>query len=182
MAKIKALIIGAFSVVFVSCYAEPSHEGLRDAVIKTAASQLHVRELTGKNDGKEVEAYLKAVNRKKGDAWCAAFVSWVFQQHGVSVPKSGWSPSWFPTANVIYKRGSKQSVKPQNADVFGLWFSNLNRVAHVGFVEKWTDSYVTTIEGNTATVNEGNRTREGDGVYRKRRLTRQIYIVSSWIK
>ncbi|MCG9911848.1 MAG: CHAP domain-containing protein [Flavobacteriales bacterium] len=182
MAKAKVLIIAAVGFLFVSCYAEPSHESLRDAVVNTAVSQLHVRELTGRNDGVEVEAYLKAVDRKKGDAWCAAFVSWCFQQHGVKVPRSGWSPTWFPKANIIYTRGKTESVKPRKADVIGIWFSNLNRIAHVGLVEKWGDKYVTTIEGNTSTVNEGNGTREGDGVYRKRRLTRQIYQVSSWLK
>lgn len=153
----------------------------REAVVNTAASQLHVREATGRNDGCEVEAYLKAVGRSKGDAWCAAFVSWCYQQHGIKVPKSGWSPSWFPTANVIYTRGREGSEKPAPADVFGIWFANLGRVAHVGLIESWGDTYVITLEGNTSSANEGQKTREGDGVYRKRRLKRQIFTVSSWI-
>lgn len=149
--------------------------------MQTAVSQLHVRESTGRNDGKEVEAYLKAVDRKKGDAWCAAFVSWCYQVHCIKVPRSGWSPTWFPKTNVIYTRGREGSEKPQPADVFGIWFANLKRVAHVGLIETWGDTYVITIEGNTSVANEGNKTREGDGVYRKRRLKRQIYMVSSWI-
>jgi len=36
------------------------------------ATQLNIRELTGKNDGPQVEAFLRSVDRKKGDAWCAA--------------------------------------------------------------------------------------------------------------
>lgn len=38
-----------------------------------AFTQLHVRELTGRNDGPEVEKYLKSVGLGKGYAWCMAF-------------------------------------------------------------------------------------------------------------
>lgn len=89
---------------------------------------------------------------------------------------SAWSPALF-TRNVIYNRGSLKNKTPCSGDVFGLYFTNLKRVAHVGFVDKWTNQFVITVEGNT---NEAG-SREGDGVYRKRRPIRTIYIVSDYI-
>lgn len=66
---------------------------------------------------------------------------------------------------------------PLLSDVFGLYFPEKGRIAHVGFIETWGAKTVTTVEGNT---NEAG-SREGDGVYRKIRLTRQIYAVARYI-
>lgn len=142
--------------------------------------QVGVRELSGKNDGAEVEKYLKYVGLGKGYAWCAAFTCWVYGQAEVINPKSAWSPAMFPVGNVIYQHNLKlkQGV-PQTGDTFGIWFNNLKRVAHVGFVDEWSSgSYLVTVEGNTNDVGS----REGDGVYRKRRLKSQVYQVSSFIE
>jgi hypothetical protein len=49
---------------------------------------------------------------------------------------------------------------------------------NVGFVDNWTSKTVHTVEGNTNQAGS----REGDGVYRKIRLTRQIYAVTRFIK
>lgn len=66
---------------------------------------------------------------------------------------------------------------PQKGDVFGIYFNSLKRIAHAGFVDEWGDKYVVTVEGNT---NEAGG-REGDGVYRKRRLIGSIYRVAAWL-
>lgn len=182
MAKVKAILCGLLYVSVAFCAAYAGTVTDQDAVIATAEGQLYVREQTGRNDGIQVETYLQAVGRKKGDAWCAAFVSWCFQVNCIKVPKSGWSPSWFPADHTVYVRGRSNNERPHKADVFGIYFSNLKRIAHVGLVQSWSDKYVITIEGNTSGVsNTGNATREGDGVYRKRRLTNQIQKVSRWI-
>lgn len=69
-------------------------------------------------------------------------------------------------------------IIPKPADVFGIYFANLKRIAHVGFVDEWGDKYLITVEGNT---NEAG-SNEGDGVYKKRRLISSIYQVSDWVK
>lgn len=156
--------------------ASPSAE-LRARVIDTALSQVGVREATGKNDGKAVEKYLRVCGLGKGYAWCAAFVSWVYQVCGVTHFKTAWAPGWFPRNKSIpltFSQGSGQTPKP--GDVFGIWINN--RIGHVGLVYMWGDKVVKTIEGNT---NEAG-SREGDGVYEKRRLRRQIYAVSRWVE
>lgn len=154
---------------------------VRDCVDSTARSQVGVRELTGKNDGKEVEAYLAVTGQKKGAAWCAAFVCWTYQSNGVPHSKSAWSPSLFPTQRVVWKKGENNTYTPQKGDAFGIYFPDKKRVAHVGLIAEWHTDFVLCCEGNTSDVNTGEATREGQGVYLKRRPKRQIYIVSNWI-
>lgn len=156
---------------------------LSERVAKTYTSQLGVREATGNNDGKDVEKYLKAVKLGKGYAWCAAFVAWTYDQHNIEHVRSAWTPAWFPTAKLIFKgsstiRESTHGRTPARADVFGIYFPAKKRIAHVGFIDEFHQDrgYAVTVEGNT---NEAG-SREGDGVYKKRRLIKQIYAVSRW--
>jgi hypothetical protein len=50
----------------------PGKEAL---IIAIAQKQLGIREATGNNDGPQVEAYLATVGLKKGELWCAVFLS-----------------------------------------------------------------------------------------------------------
>lgn len=151
---------------------------LRNRVKNTYESEIGTKELTGKNDGVKVEEYLKAVNMKKGFSWCAAFVSWTLNKCGISNPRSAWAPSYFSKKNTIYQSGKYLFPNtPAAGDVFGIYFPNKKRIAHVGFIDSWGNKYAITVEGNT---NEAG-SREGDGVYKKRRLLRQIYSVSTFI-
>jgi hypothetical protein len=141
-------------------------------------AQIGVREKTGHNDGVMVEKYLAVTGFTKGAPWCASFVSWTYKQADVPAIKNAWSPSWFPPDKTIYTKGVTNKVKPEKADVFGIYFPNLKRVGHVGFIDDWPEgNYAITVEGNTN--NAGSR--EGDGVYRKRRLKDNIFKVSRWI-
>jgi len=176
MAKNKIILLGfllTLSSIGLPC------QNTGDRVSEVYTAELGVREATGRNDGVRVEMYLASVGHKKGAPWCAAFVSWVYQQAGVKAVKSAWSPSWFPVNNTIYTRGKEGNKTPDRADVFGLWFQNLKRIAHVGFIHEWqpNTSVVITVEGNTNDAGS----REGDGVYKKRRLKSQIYKVSRWL-
>lgn len=133
-----------------------------NSIIKIARSQLNVREATGQNDGREVEAYLNYTGNKKGEPWCASFVSWVFGQVGQNAPRTAWSPDLFPPAKLV--------KKPSLAVVFGIYYANLKRIAHCGIVAQQQGDWVGTIEGNTDV--EGGR--EGQGVYHKWRHQRTI--------
>jgi len=152
--------------------------GARQKVKEVYTSQIGVRELTGRNDGDQVERYLAVTALKRGNPWCAAFIAWTFKQAKVDAITSAYSPSWFPQKRIVYQR-SRNSITyiPATGDVFGIYFNNLKRIAHVGFVDLWQSNYCITVEGNT----NGAGSREGDGVYRKRRLINQIYKVSNWI-
>ena len=150
----------------------------QNEVRKTYTAEIGVRE-TGFNKGKRVEEYLRAANLGPGNAWCAAFITWTFKQVGIKAVISGYSPNWFQS-NVVYKRDDNinRHYSPEIGDVFGLYFESKKRIAHVGFIDKQEGNYYITVEGNT---NEAG-SREGDGVYRKRRHIKTIYAISRWIK
>ena len=150
----------------------------QNEVRKTYTAEIGVRE-TGFNKGQRVEEYLKAANLAPGNAWCAAFLTWTFKQVGIKAVVSGYSPNWFQS-NIVYKRDDNinRNYTPQVGDVFGLYFESKKRIAHVGFIDKQEGNYYITVEGNT---NEAG-SREGDGVYRKRRHIKTIYAISRWIK
>jgi hypothetical protein len=172
---LKVLLILAFLVVLV----EPAKgQTVRQKATTAYLSQVGVRERTGRNDGVEVEAYLRSVGLGKGYPWCAAFTNWCLLQAGGTPPKSGYVPVWFPKDKIVYRQGKEVSRMPLRGDTFGIYFRNMGRLAHIGFVHTWGEGkYVTTIEGNTGP--DGGR--DGDGVYRKYRLKSQVHSVSNWI-
>ena len=140
-------------------------------------AEIGVKELTGRNDGKRVEEFLLSCHLKKGDPWCAAFVCWCFQQVGIITVISGYSPAWFSARRVIWTRGKGKT--PQMADVGGLYFPKMGRIAHTFFIDNWEygSSFTITVEGNT----NKDGSREGNGCFKKRRLKTQIYKVSRWL-
>lgn len=153
-------------------------DSIRLEVQKTYRGESHVREKTGKNDGKRVEEYLASVGLKKGQPYCAAGVSWVFIQHDIKTIKSGWSPSWFPDSITIYHKDRFLHQNPDIADVLGIYVRNKKRIGHVGFIDEyWNNAspYINTFEFNTS----GSGSDEGEGNYHLRRLKSQIYKVSS---
>lgn len=142
----------------------------RDQLINIARSQLGVREASGKNDGQQVEAYLKVTKLPKGHPWCAAFVSWVFAKAGYEKPRTAWSPVLFPIA--------RSTLIPKPADVLGIYSIKLKRIAHAGLVEQRQKDWIISLEGNTNAIGA----REGDGVYRKRRHIKTIAKFANWAK
>ena len=178
MAKIK--ISFSIVLVFLVCISAFSQSDLRDKLQQSYTSQIGIREASGQNDGFDVEKYLASTGLGKGYAWCAAFVNWNFKQIGVQTVKSpAWSPSWFPEDKIIYQPSTHTlNAFPQSGDVFGIYFNSKGRIAHVGFVDQWPGGqFAITVEGNTNDAGS----REGDGVYRKKRIKRQIHSVSSFI-
>ncbi|WP_316813550.1 peptidoglycan-binding protein [Pedobacter heparinus] len=143
--------------------------GKRDDVVRIARAELGVREATGNNDGPRVEEYLAYTGFKKGNPYCASYVSWCFHKAGYSQPKTAWSPALFPASRLT------KDALPGN--VFGIWFPELNRIAHVGLLERLQGDFLLTLEGNTNV--EGSR--EGQGVYRRMRHKRTVKAYADWI-
>lgn len=145
-----------------------------------AAGEIGTTEKTGRNDG-EVEKYLTSVGLKKGDPYCAAFVFWVGRESlGASnpYPRSGWSPDQVEGGSLV---SNGATARP--GDTFGIYFPSKGRVAHTGFVETWGSGSVVTIEANTSPqAATGEADRNGDGVWRKRRLKASLYKVKDWIE
>jgi hypothetical protein len=175
MAKNYVLAVCLLCCSFSISNAQQSYS-VREQVKATYTGKIGVREATGRNDGVQVETYLKYVWLKKGNPWCAAFVSWCLGQNSINKARSGGCVQLMEQGKVIFIK-DKMTELPQTSDVFFIWFANKGRVAHTGFIEKWSDTFITTVEGNT---NEAG-SREGDGVYRKKRLKRQIYSVVKFL-
>ena len=66
---------------------------------------------------------------------------------------------------------------PKPADVFGIYFENLQRIGHVGLVERLQGKFIFSIEGNTS----ADGSREGTGVFRRLRHSRTISKYADWI-
>ncbi|MDH7463984.1 CHAP domain-containing protein [Chitinophagaceae bacterium 26-R-25] len=120
--------------------------------------------------------YLRSVGLRKGYAWCAAFVHWCMLESGVPNKINGAAASAHNSKNLVWFK-NKQLQEPVSGDVFTLWFSSMNRIAHTGFFHrKINNSIYESVEGNT---NEAG-SREGDGVYKKYRSFRATYSISRW--
>lgn len=162
-------------------------------MVREAEALLDVREATGHNDGPQVAWILSHVELAEGFSWCGAFVYTAMAEAGVTLPAPARAYAWAPTwtaKHVIWRASEKRRTgegqtygdttqdEPGPGDVFGLWFPSKQRVAHVGLITDWQpgNKYTLTIEGNTNTAGS----REGDGVYSKRRLKAQLYRVSRW--
>lgn len=181
MGKIKTIIFG-ICLLLIGAYtlhASPvkseTKEDLRAKVAATYTAEIGVRETLGANDSPEIRQYLATTSVKVPAAWCAAFVSYCYSVNGVPNPRSAWSPSYFTPKKCINIKASP----PLQADVFGVYYNNLGRIAHIGFIDRWPreGDYFITVEGNTN--NDGSR--EGNGVYKKRRPKRSAYRVARYI-
>ena len=156
---------------------------LRAKLVDTLTKQLHVRELTGRNDGVEVERYLKFVGFNKGAAWCAAYVSYNLFAVGIMKPvnpMSAWAPVFANERYVILKSivdSHKSMVKIQPGDIFTVWSEQKKMVCHVGFIIHEKETYFITNEGNTGS----SGTSEGSGVHSLKRSKLKVYRVTNYI-
>ena len=157
-------------------------------------AEVGVREETGRNDGSRVEEYLRYVGLKKGQPWCASFVCWALGKAGIDNPRSGYCPRLFGRDKLVWERrrgggglnlasydggpvvGKTEAGSDDSALVFGIYFPEKGRISHVGFVDACDGKYIITVEGNT---NEAG-SREGDGVYCKRRLLSSVYQIACY--
>jgi hypothetical protein len=154
----------------VATVVQPHSNILRIRAIEIADTQLFVRELTGKNDGKEVEAYLKDVGLAKGYPWCAAFVYWCFdeaaealQQKNPLIKTGGVLDHWRRT-----KAKKILSGKPEVGDIFIMDFGKGK--GHTGLVNEVKNGRIYTVEGNTsADPAYAAADRDGNGVFERNR-------------
>lgn len=103
-----------------------------------------------------------------GQAWCATFVSWCAMKAGVgdlfpSTASTDTGASWFKS------KGQWSEVPSVGAQVF---YGSNGDMNHTGLVYDFDDTYIYTVEGNT----NSNGSREGDGVYLKKRARRDSYV------
>ncbi len=137
--------------------------------IDTAFSYVGTTELTGHNDGYNVEKFLKSVGRKKGDSWCAAYVSYCLTavKHPFKV-RSGLARN-FVTKQSILSSDVIKKIKKIEPGYLVIWQRGNTINGHVGFVVDVGEKNITTIEGNTSSGEKGAQA-DGDGVYIRKRI------------
>jgi hypothetical protein len=136
-----------------------------------------VREATGRNDGPQVQAYLKTVGLQGNYPWCGAFVAWVYRQLKLAIPAgAGAAKNWFPEPRIIWRAG-RTLKPPEPGDLVAYRYGKV-RIDHIGIIEIWgSGPTASTLEGNTS---GGKLNRDGQGVYRNWRMKSQIYRIARW--
>jgi peptidoglycan hydrolase-like protein with peptidoglycan-binding domain len=123
----------------------------RLAALRSARSQIGIREASGNNDGVPASRFSNGRNVP----WCANFVSWNFRQAGNPLPGNQVAIGSCDTmANELKRAGmwiGKQT--PQPGDV--IFFGTPGDYTHVGIVDRVEGGRVYTVEGNS-----GNRVAE----------------------
>lgn len=145
---------------------------LRIRAMEYMLTQLHVREKTGNNDGKEVEEYLRSVGLGKGYAWCMAFVFHGFQKSADDLKVKNLVPK---TAGVMdcYRKAKERGfvivLDPLPGDQFIMDFGK--GTGHTGIVTKnHNKTNVFTVEGNTSRdPTYKGEDRDGNGVFERNR-------------
>lgn len=154
---------------------------LRDQIIREAKSHIGIVEETNNNDGYFIESFiLKPLRLPKGTSYCAAFISFVYNNCGVNIhPNSAWSPNWALDKDAIYKKNKFGKIEKCNSgDVVSFWIQKKGRVGHVGIFERYQGNYVYTIEGNTSDMGDKGK----DGIWGKIRHKSSIYTVTTYIR
>lgn len=156
----------------------------REKILLVARGLIGTQEKTGKNDGTQIDRILASVGLEgSGAPYCAAFNRFCYDGAGLRAfgPRSALAAVWVTRPTWTRASGGKT---PLPGDPWGIYFPAKGRVAHTGLVEKWGSSVVVTIEGNTSpeAAAGSEADRNGDGVWRKRRLIRQIYAVRNWLE
>lgn len=166
----------------VAAPAPKDKKDYREAVLSVARPLVGQTETHGSNRSPVIDKMNTLTGVALGSPYCASFNAWCYTQAGApgKWTKSAWSPDWVKSPTW---RSSSGGTTPKPADTFGIWFSNLGRVAHTGMIESWGTSSAVTVEANTSPSAEfgGATDRDGDGIWRKRRLRSQIYSVRNWI-
>lgn len=150
---------------------------------KTIDSQIGIKELTGNNDGAEIEKYQNATNSPKYSSYCASFVKWCFLQCGVNVAINAWSPSAHNPRNIIYFKG-KFEKEPRLGDVFTIYSVAKKRIVHTGFYYSYYNNKVyMSAEANTSgngAISGSVLDVNGNGNYKKLRSYNATYSITRW--
>lgn len=158
---------------------------LPTAIVRIATAEVGVEEVNGTNCGPRVNEYKGATNLDPQESWpwCAAFVCWVVREAlkttGVKETPTFKRPTTAGALDLenwsLRQDNSTQTKRPperdiQPGDIITFKFST---GGHTGFAVSEPDAggWFDSVEGNTD--HEGSR--EGGGVFRKRRNVSQLH-------
>lgn len=140
-----------------------------EAVVNVARTQIGTTE-----QGDNLTGYGKWYGLN-GQPWCAMFVSWCYDQAGLSKTVAASTKKGFASCDAGLKWFAKQGKlvpvgEAQAGDLVFFQFDDDAQPDHVGIVEenKKARKILICIEGNTSSDNKGSQSN-GGGVYRKKR-------------
>ena len=104
----------------------------------------------GQNRGKEIEKWQANVHIPKGSPYCAAFVSWVLDEIGASLPpiRSGLANNFITKNSIRAKDVLKGRVK-LDKNYLVIWKRGSTIHGHIGINLVWDRKNGYVIEGNT---------------------------------
>lgn len=141
------------------------------AHLDLAVSYIGTTELTGNNDGLEVEKFLGAVGLSKGNPYCAAFVSYILEETpGIKSPtiRTALASNFITTKSIDAKEVLRGTEAIPDGSIV-IWQKGNTIFGHAGFVESQASTnQFTTIEANTSSGVYGKQS-DGDGVWRRQR-------------
>lgn len=142
-------------------------------IVALARSQVGYQEGRSKNGSWnnriKYAAQVPGLEWADGQPWCATFMSWLALKADVAplFPRTAScdvGAKWFKDRN-------RWSETPKVGDQ--VFFGKPSDLSHTGLVIGVDAEYITTVEGNT----NDSGSREGDGVYVKRRRRRDPWVV-----
>jgi hypothetical protein len=150
------------------------------------ATQKGVRELTGNNDGPQVEGYQRTTGNHKGEPWCGSYQATANKVCKLPFPAgAGAARNWKVPKRTYYEQGrfgSPDSVKP--ADRLMFYYRNLGRIGHIAMAVAPARSVRRGRPSRGWYTNEGNTGsgggREGAGVHVLYRANTDFYAASNW--
>lgn len=153
---------------------ELSGNSVTDRFVEAAASQLGYKEGPGNNQTK-----FGADIGQNFASWCASFVSWAakeatkkdgkYDSDAMSKILRGSGTASTSALYERFKNASAVSSTPQKGDIVLYKTGTYEPKSHVGIVESYDGSTLTTIEGNTSGVDiNGNK---ADGVVSRKTFT-----------
>lgn len=148
----------------------------REEIISIATKELGYKESPpNSNENKYGEWY--GLNKV---AWCAIFVSWVYDQAGVPLGHVDTDKGfqYCPSALNFWKKKDKITVRPAPADIVLFDWDGDNRSDHTGIFVRWIDKEKTKfecLEGNTSPSNNSNG---GEVMLRVRKISQVAAFVN----
>lgn len=139
--------------------------------VDNALSFEGIVESTGHNDGLQIEQFQKFVNLKKGDPYCAAFVSYVLDKSHVSYPdiRTGLAVRFITNRSIAVSKILSGASKIPPGAIFimnqdGQW------KGHTGLITGYSGNSVSTIEANTSPQpGTAESDRDGQGIFERKR-------------
>lgn len=159
---------------------------LPQTAAEVSTRYLHVREATNRNDGPEVEMFLRYLGLPKGQPWCAAFSLYCYRQASEELyvkqpfPVTGRVAMLWSTCQnnpIKYHAITSDQVRfgaaKLKAGDLPVWANGTIRNGdfngHTGLViHQLSPRSFMSIEGNTMPGDTGNQ-RDGGGVYQRTR-------------